>query len=128
MSSFQMDDLIRREQVPLLPSPSLAANQPRRNSRTRCDCCRSNFARGPRPPVTVHAAAARHDEQIEIAVRLQVAVRDAARQRDQARERQRADQAQQACVALEERAAARFAPAPLGDLIVAFAGKKKPSR
>ena len=50
------------------------------------------------------AAAARDDEQIEIAVGLEIQVGDAARQRDQPRERQRADQRAAAACWCEERA------------------------
>jgi hypothetical protein len=72
-------------------------------------------------------SGARHDEEIQIAagLRLSRAIRPAT---PPTHERQAAHQPQQERVAIEEGAAAGFAPPPLVDRSFTAAGKKKPSR
>src|SRR5205823_14476063 len=72
-----------------------------------------------------HVMPPRHDEEIEIAFRLEVEMRNAARQRDHADERQRADQPQRGPMPLENRTASRLAEPPLDDEIATAGGKEE---
>ena len=69
--------------------------------------------------------APRHDEEIDVTAGLEIETRDAARQGDEPHERQCAHETQQQGVAIQEGAAAGFAPAPLVDEIAAAGGEEK---
>ena len=123
---FQVDHLAGGEQILLLEDePGVGDDEVGADDSALPHQLRENQDSDRRAP---DAAAARNDEQVEVAGPFEIQVRDAARQRHHPHVGECADELQEEPMSAEERAAARLATPSLLDEIGAALGEKNPSR